>query len=169
MRLLLIILFFCSSLSADSGILDIKWPKPNAKQQKPSTPYPDVLTKGIKDVKLPVYIPNSYAYNKSMIIVADENFYTISFFFKGATIMVSGDKTYQESVSNNPEFKAMLKATPPVSFEQEEGIMTAEFNRHGVNYSMDIECEKPKTDERCTEKTLIQDLYNRLIMVGGKA
>ena len=83
--------------------------------------------------------------------------------------MVSGDKTYQESVSNNPEFKAMLKATPPVSFEQEEGIMTAEFNRHGANYSMAIECDKPKTDERCTEKTLIQDLYNRLIMVGGKA
>jgi hypothetical protein len=168
MRLLLIVPFLFSLLSADSGILDIKWPKPNVKHQKPSTPYPSVLTEGIKNVKLPVYIPNSYAYDKNMIVVSDKNFYTISFLFKGATIMISGDKTFQESVSNNPEFKAILKATPPVTFEQEEGIMTAEFNRHGVNYSMAIECDNPKTDERCKETKLIKDLYNRLIMVGGR-
>ena len=169
MRLLLIILFALSSLNADSGILDIKWPKPNAKHQKPSMPYPEVLTKGIKEVKLPVYIPNSYAYDKTMVVVSDNNFYTISFTFNGASVAVSGDKTYQESVSNNPEFKAMLKATPPVTFEQEEGIMTAEFNRHGVNYSIIIECDKPDTDKRCTDTKLIKDLYSRLIMVGGKA
>ena len=168
MRLLLIVPFLFSLLHADSGILDIKWPKPNVKHQKPSTPYPKVLTEGIKDVKLPVYIPNSYAYDKNMIVVADKNFYTISFLFKGATVMISGDKTYQESVSNNQEFKTILKTTPPITFEQEEGIMTAEFNRHGVNYSMAIECDKPQTDERCTETKLIKDLYNRLIMVGGR-
>ncbi len=168
MRRLLIIPFLFSLLNADSGILDIKWPKPNLKHQKPSTPYPEVLTEGIKDVKLPVYIPNSYAYDKNMIVVADKNFYTISFLFKDATVMISGDRTYQESVSNKQEFKAILKATPPVTFEQEEGIMTAEFNRHGVNYSMAIECDKPQTDERCTDTKLIKDLYNRLIMVGGR-
>ena len=168
MRRLLIIPFLFSLLNADSGILDIKWPKPNVKQQKPSTPYPNVLIEGIKDVKLPVYIPNSYAYNKSMIVVADKNFYTISFPFKGATVTVSGDRTYQESVSNKQEFKAILKATPPVTFEQEEGIMTAEFNRYGVNYSMEIECDKPQTDERCTDTKLIKELYNSLIMVGGR-
>jgi len=168
MRLLLIVPFLFSLLNADSGILDIKWPKPNTKQQKPSIPYPKVLIEGIKDVKLPVYIPNSYAYDKNMVVVADNNFYTISFLFKGATIMISGDKTFQESVSNNPKFKAMLKATPPVTFEQEEGIMTAEFNRHGVNYSMAIECDNPNIDERCKETKLIKELYNRLIMVGGR-
>ncbi len=168
MRRLLIIPFLFSLLNADSGILDIKWPKPNLKHQKPSTPYPKVLTKGIKDVKLPVYIPNSYAYIKNMIVVADKNFYTISFPFKGATVTISGDRTYQESVSNKQEFNAILKATPPVSFEQEEGIMTAEFNRNGVNYSMEIECDKPQTDERCTDTKLIKELYNHLIMVGGR-
>jgi hypothetical protein len=169
MRLLLILSFLFSLLNADSGILDIKWPKPNIKQQKPSIPYPKVLTEGIKDVRLPVYIPNAYAYDKNMIVVADENFYTITFLFKGATVMISGDRTYQESVSNNPAFKAMLKATPPVTFDQKEGVMTSEFNRHGVNYSIEIECDKPLTDKRCTDTTLIKSLYNRLIMVGGKA
>lgn len=168
MRLLFITLFALSALSAESGILNIKWPKPNAKHQKPSIPYPKVLTNGIKEVRLPVYIPNSYAYEKNMLVVAGSNFYTITFPFKGASVTVSGDKTYQESVSNNRNFKAMLKASPPVSFEQEEGMMTAEFNRHGVNYSITIECEKPNSDKRCTNTKRIKELYHRLIMVGGR-
>ncbi len=167
MRRLLILPLLFGILSADSGILDIKWPKPNAKHLKPSTPYPKVLTEGIKDVRLPVYIPNSYAYIKNMVVIADKNFYTISFPFKGATVTISGDRTYQESVSNKQEFKAILKAIPPVTFQQEEGIMTAEFNRHGVNYSMEIECDKPQRDKRCTDTKLIKELYSRLIMVGG--
>jgi len=169
MRLLFIVSFLFSLLHADSGILDIKWPKTNAQQQKPSTPYPQVLTEGIKNVRLPVYIPSLYAYDKNMVVISDENFYTISFSFKGANILISGDRTYQESISNNPKFKAIMKATPPVKFEQEEGIMTAEFNRHGVNYNIEIECEDPNNDKRCTEENLIRELYNRLILVGGRA
>ena len=169
MRLLLITLFFSALLSAQSGLLDIQWPKPNAKHQKPSIPYPAVLTNGIKEVKLPVYLPSSYVYDNHMVVVADNNFYTVSFLLQGADVMISGDRTYQESVSaSNPEFKAIMKASPPVEFMQAEGIMSAEFNRHGVNYSFTVECEKPKTDKRCTEETFIKKLYSQLIMVGGR-
>lgn len=169
MRLLLITIFLFSSLHAKSGILDIQWPKPNPKHQKPSVPYPDVLTKNISNTKLPVYIPSSYAYDENMTVITDENFYTISFLLKGATVAITGDRTYQESVpANNAEFKAIMKASPPVEFIRAEGMMMAEFNRHGVNYSMTIECDKPNKDERCTETTLIKELYTRLIMVGGR-
>jgi hypothetical protein len=169
MRLLFVILFFISSLCADSGILDIQWPKPNAQHQKPSTPYPAVLTQGIKEVKLPVYIPNTFAYDEKMTVVADENFYTISFSLQGASVAISGDKTYQESISSpNPEFKKIMKSSPPVAITQAEGIMSAEFNRHGVNYAIEIECDSPKKDTRCTQPTLINELYSRLIMVGGR-
>ena len=169
MRLPFVTLFLCSALSADSGILDITWPKPNAQHQKPTTPYPTVLTQGIQEVRLPVYVPNAYAYSNNMDVVAEDDFYTISFPLQGATVIVSGDKTYQESISSsNSEFTQMMKASPPVSITQAEGIMTAEFNRHGVNYSIEIECDKPKKDARCTQPTLINELYSRLIMVGGR-
>jgi hypothetical protein len=168
MRLLLITLFIISSLNSDSGILDIKWPKPNAKHQKPSTPYPDVLTKGIKDTKLPVYLPSSYAYDKKMIVVADNNFYTISFLLQGATFMVEGDKTFQQSVStSNQKFHKVMKASP-IEFIQEEGIMSTDFNRHGINYTLSVECENPEKDKRCKEENFLQNLYNRLIIVGGR-
>jgi len=169
MRLLLTTLLLLSSLNAESGILDIKWPKPNPQQQKPSIPYPSVLTEGIKNTKLPVYIPSSLAYDKKMVVVANKNFYSISFLFQGATLMVSGDKTFQESIpSSNSDFQKMMKASPTVEFMEEEGMRSANFNRHGVNYELIIECEKPKTDTRCTEEQYIRKLYSRLIMVGGR-
>lgn len=169
MRLVLITLFLFSWLQAESGILDIQWPKPNPKHQKPAIPYPDILTKNIENTKLPVYIPSSYAYDENMSVIGTENFYTITFPLDKAKVMITGDKTYQESVpASNPEFKAMMKATPPVEFIRAEGLMMAEFNRHGVNYVMTIECDKPDSDERCTQTSLISNLYTRLIMVGGR-
>ena len=170
MRLFLTTIFSFALLHANNGILDIKWPTPNTKHLKPTLPYPSVLTEGINKTKLPVYIPSPYAHDKTMIVVADKNFYTISFILKGATIIMSGDKTFQESVkSTNLEFKALMKATPAVEFIHAEGIMTAEFNRHGANYALSIECDKPKKDSRCKEEGLIRELYNRLIIVGGQA
>jgi len=169
MRLLLTTLLLLSSLNAESGILDIKWPKPNPQHQKPSTPYPSVLTEGIKKTKLPVYIPNSFAYDKKMVVVANKDFYTISFLLQGATFMVSGDRTFQKSVTtSNSGFQKMMKASSNVEFMEEEGMRSANFNRHGVNYELLIECEQPKTDTRCKEDTFIRKLYSRLIMVGGR-
>jgi len=169
MRLLLTTLLLLSSLNADSGILDIKWPKPNPQQQKPSTPYPTILIQGIKSTKLPIYIPSSLAYDKKMVVVADKNFYTISFLLQGATVMVSGDRTFQESFStSNHDFQKIMKPSPTVEFMEEEGMRTANFNRHGVNYELSIECDKAKEDERCKEEDFLRQLYTKLIMVGGR-
>ena len=169
MRLLLLTVFLFSSLYGESGILEITWPKPNAKHQKPSIPYPSVLTKGIKNTKLPVYLPTSYVYDKNMAVVSEKDFYTISFILKDATLMVSGDRTYQESVSkDDPKFQALAKTSSKIEFIQEEGMMSADFNRHGVNYSLLVECDDPETDKRCTQEGFLKDIYTRLIMVGGQ-
>jgi hypothetical protein len=158
-----------SALYAESGVLDIQWPKPNTKTLKPAIPYPDALKKGIKNTKLPVYIPSAYAYDKQMIVVAEENFYTINFILDGAILVITGDKTYQESVPvDNAEFKAIMKASPAVEFILAEGIMSANFNRHGVNYSLSVMCDNPEEDARCTQNDFLKKIYNSLIMVGGR-
>jgi len=168
MRILLISIFLFSFSHAQSGLLDVVWPKPNLKQQKPSIPYPSVLTQGIKNTALPIYIPSNYAYDKKMIVVAEQNFYAISFLLDGAIINISGDKTYQETISSeNPEFSAITKNTAPVEYNKAEGIVTANFNKHNVNYILSIECDDPESDQRCTI-SMVSTLYSKLIMVGGK-
>jgi hypothetical protein len=169
MRLLLLSIFLFSSLFAKSGILEVKWSEANTKYQKPSIPYPTVLTKGIAHTQLPVYLPSTYLYDKNMAVVSNRNFYTISFILDGATLMIAGDKTYQESVSpNDPKFQALIDNASTIEFMQEEGMMNSDFNRHGVNYSLLVECDAPKTDKRCLEENFLRNIYTRLILVGGE-
>lgn len=169
MRLLSIFLLLFSFLTAQSGVLDIKWPSPNMQHQKPSNPYPATLTNGIKNTNLPVYLPSTYAYNPSIEVVADRNFYTISILLTDATVMISGDRTFQEDIpTSNNEFQKIIKDTT-VDFIQEEGIMSTLFNRHGANYELSVECNQPKEDKRCTEEHFLKNLYHKLIIIGGQA
>ncbi len=151
------------------GVLDVDWSSvEKSAQQKSSKAYPKVLLEGIKEVRLPVYLSTSFIENKSMVVVADKGFYSISFSLNGATLLFEGDRTYQESVSpQNPEFQKMVQKAAALEISESEGIMVAEFKRHGANYAISIECENPKTDKRCTQEEFIRNLYGRLKMVGG--
>lgn len=169
MRLIFSTLLLCTLLNAAGGILDIDWSSTDQSQQKVTAPYPKILREGIKEVKLPVYLSSAYAYNENMTVVADQYFYSISFDLKGASILFEGDRTFQESVSpTNPEFKKIMQKTKPVEFSKSEEMMVAEYQRHGANYTISVECDKPTTDKRCTQEGFIRGLYNSLVMVGGK-
>jgi len=165
---LIFLLFMTYTFLEAGGILEIDWSKAKKSQQKATIPYPKVLVEGIKEVRLPVYLSSSYAYDKNMVVVADRDFYSISFLLNGATVLFEGDKTYQESVSpSNSEFQKITQQSKVVEFSLSEEIMTAEFNRHGANYAISVECDKPKTDKRCTQENFIRSLYSSIILVGG--
>lgn len=169
MRLLFLQFICYTLLSAGGGVLDITWPEVDKAHQKASTPYPKVLVEGIKEVRLPVYLSSSYVYDEKMVVVSDAYFYSISFDLDGATLLFEGDRTFQESVSpNNTEFQKIMQKSKPVEFSRSEEVVVAEFNRHGANYTISVECAKPKTDKRCTEENFIRNLYANIVMVGGK-
>ena len=160
--------FFISELKASGGVLEVNWPKAKSQHEKIKRAYPTVLKKATNSITLPIYIPRFYVYDKTMSIVSDKNFYTITIFLKGATLMVSGDRTYQQKVTSaNKQFQKMMKASP-ITFTQAEGMMTTDFNRHGVNYALVLECDSPKSDKRCTQETFLKQIFNGLIIVGGK-
>jgi len=168
MRLLFSILLTSAFLNAEGGVLDVDWSGVTKGQQK-LTSYPLVLTKGIANVHLPVYVANSVAHNNNLVVVADKNFYSISLDIRGASLLFEGDKTYQESVDkSNPKFKNLLNHISAVEYVASEGMMLAEFSKHGINYAITVECEEPKTDKRCSEQGFVESLYNEIIMVGGR-
>lgn len=168
MRLVFLLFLSYAFLNA-GGVLDIKWPVANPAHQKPSNPYPNVLVEGTKNVKLPVYLSGSYAYNKKMSVVSSKDFYSISFNLNGVAVLFEGDRTYQSSVSSsNAEFQKMVQKSTMVEFSKSEEIMMAEFNRHGANYAISVECDDPQNDKRCTEENFVRALYKSIIMVGGQ-
>jgi hypothetical protein len=163
MRLLFLVFLSYAFLNA-GGVLDIKWPVANKSHQKPSNPYPEVLVNGTKNVRLPVYLSSSYAYDKKMSVVSDKDFYSISLDLNGVSVLFEGDRTYQSSVAkSNVEFQKIVQKSESVEFSTSEEIMMATFNRHGANYAISVECDKPKTDKRCTKKDFVRELYQRIV------
>jgi hypothetical protein len=167
MRSVLTLLIAFGLLHAE-GVLEVEWPKPNKQRQKSMKAYPKALKNKIKDVKLPVYLPRYYIYKKEMLIVSDKLFYTATIPLQGATLMITGDRTYQQKVkSDNKQLKANLKAVD-TKFVHTEGMMSTSFNRHGINYSLVLECDSPNKDKRCREDKFLKKIYNGLIVVGGR-
>ncbi|SFV64272.1 hypothetical protein MNB_SV-12-817 [hydrothermal vent metagenome] len=167
MRFILIVLIAFSLVDA-GGVLKVEWPKTTTQQEKSMKPYPKVLKDGIKEVTLPVYLPRYYIYKKNISIVSDKNFYAITIFLKGASLMITGDRTYQQKVKlGGKQLKTKMKAVD-TKFVRAEGIISIDFNRHGVNYSLALECDSPSRDKRCIEDSFLKRVYRGLVIVGGK-
>ncbi|HHD82421.1 MAG TPA: hypothetical protein ENK82_04905 [Campylobacterales bacterium] len=169
MRTLLLMMITYSFVWAGGGVLEIVWPKQSQTQQKSKANYPKVLKEGIKEVRLPVYLSSQYIYDKSMVVVANEDFYSISFTLEGASVLFEGDRTYQEAVTpDNPEFQKIAQKLKAVEYSKSEEMMIAQYSRHGANYTISVECDNPQRDERCTQEKFIRKLYQSLVLVGGR-
>lgn len=170
---MLIIVFLGSNMTlarAESGVLTINWVELNQQQTQISarrSPYSSLLTEGIRNTTLPVYLPASHAYDKNMSVVADKNFYTITLFLDSASLIISGDKSYQQSMVQDAQAQAIQQATQTQRFIRAEGMMTSDFNRYGANYSLMLECDKPDEDQRCLQSDFLMQRYQELILVGG--
>jgi hypothetical protein len=165
MRSILTILTAFSLLQGE-GLLNVEWPKATQQQQKSMRAYPKALKEKIKNIKLPVYLPQYYIDKKDILIVSNKFFYTATIPLQGAVLMITGDRTYQQK-SSSRQLKRNLKSID-AKFIQAEGMMSTSFNRHGVNYSLVLECDHPNRDKRCREDNFLKKIYNRLILVGGR-
>jgi hypothetical protein len=155
-------------LSSEGGLLKVDWSKIVANQQKPQV-ISEKLKKRIAEVTLPVYMPKYYIYEKNIFIVTNPNFYTITITLDGAKVMILGDRTYQLKVSSKDKrFKSIQMKLSNEKFIQAEGISSMDFQRHGVNYSLAVECDNPESDFRCKDHSFLKKLYNRLVLIGGK-
>ncbi len=168
MRLKITIFFICLNfLYANGGLLKVDWSKIDTNQQKTRV-LPKVLKDGIKNVTLPVYMPRYYIYERNISIVSDANFYAITVELDRATLMISGDRTYQEKViSKSTKLKTKIESITD-KFIKAEGIISVDFHRNGVNYSLSLECDAPDIDPRCTDDRFLKKIYNGLVLIGGK-
>ena len=168
MRIILTLLILSFSLLfSDGGLLRVDWSKVSINQQKLKV-LPKILKSEIKDVTLPVYLPSYYIYEKNMSIVANPNFYAITIFLDKAILMVSGDRTYQRKIiSKDKNLNFKIKSLTN-KFIHAEGMVSIDFQRNGVNYSLSLECDKPNSDLRCKENLFLNKIYKRLILIGGK-
>ncbi len=163
--------FAVSIVSAEPKLLAIDWPVVQkakgdmAAFSAKNRPYPSGLVNKANAVHLPVYIPSAYAYQETLQMVAEDDFYTVTISLSEATVFIAGDRTYQQDVDVATNVSMLTKE---VSFIRAEGMVSVDFNRHGANYTLSIECDKPDDDQRCTKTDFLQRVYADLVIVGGK-
>jgi len=168
--ILLVIPFLLQAMErveVENGLLQVDLSDPTIQHYKHKRSAPTALQKRLKGVTLPVYLPKRYANSKNIIIVADKNFYNITVPLSKASLMISGDRTFQQKIVSGGENMEKTMKLLDSKFIISEGIMGVDFSRHGVNYSLSVECENPYKDKRCTRKSFLKGLYNELILVGG--
>jgi len=163
----ILVFILLSLLRAEGGLLEVQWPKQNSKIQK-SLKIPKQIKKSINSITLPVLLPKYYLNREDIQIVNTPNFYTATIPLKGARVMILGDRTYQRKIKTKD--KNLLKRVKSLSnrFNIDEGIVAIYFTRYGVNYSLSIECNNPKSDSRCKSKDFLEKVYNSLVVVGGR-
>lgn len=161
---------FIGVATADPKLLVVDWPF--ATKQGGMTvlsarnePYPQGLVDKADKVHLPVYMPSGYVYQINIQMVGEGDFYTVTIPLSQATVFMAGDRTYQQ---NSNDAGSVNEGINDVSFIRAEGMVNADFNRHGVNYTLSIECDQPDDDSRCTQTDFLQQVYADLVMIGGQ-
>jgi hypothetical protein len=125
--------------------------------------------KKLSKVKLPVYLPATIPGSLGIDVVTDTGFYDVTVHLKGATLFVSGDRFYQQ-VESSPDaiLRKRAKSEANPEFIRAEGLIETDFHRHGVNYSLSIECEQPEEDSRCKSPVFLKQVYRGLKLSGGQ-
>jgi len=164
----ILLIGFSLPLGAEGGVLRVEWPQPSAIQHKPHAPYAKVIQEAQGIVELPIYLPARYLEDKTLFMVEDANFYTATLRLDKAVLSIEGDRTFQEEIT---DATAKLKARitdPTLRFSHDQGIVSTDFRRHNVTYTLELECEDPLYDQRCLADDFLTDVYNDLIFIGGR-
>ncbi|HHL19429.1 MAG TPA: hypothetical protein ENJ33_06815 [Thiothrix sp.] len=164
-------LFVISIVSAEPKVLVIDWPVTQKLKSSMtvlsarSMPYPSGLIDKANAVHLPVYLPSAYAYQETLQMVGEGDFYTVTVPLSAATVFITGDRTYQQDSNAVTSVSTLAKE---LSFIRAEGMVSVDFNRHGANYTLSIECDQPDDDQRCTQTRFLQQVYADLVLIGGQ-
>jgi len=168
MNLIFTLLLVLSSQLFAQGLLAVDWSGVEKIAPRQHKSYPPLLQKSLKEITLPLYLPRRYLGDQRLFVVSDPNFYTATVLLDGAVLSITGDRTYQAKVRNADPLLKRAVAQQTITFDQAEGIMMPNFNRHNVNYSLSIECDDPQGDVRCTQEDFLRTIYSELTPIGGR-
>jgi len=176
MKHILVKLLLLSTLVNASGVLNVDWSgvksletsNSNKRRSLGVSTVPKELKEKISNIEMPVYFPKDKMKSKNISIVTDTNFYAVTIKLDKAYLMLSGDKTYQAEITTSQADMKKAIESYDGKFIVSEGSVNIDFRRHGVNYMLTVECDKPQTDKRCKNASFLKKEYKKLVVIGGK-
>jgi hypothetical protein len=117
---------------------------------------------------LPVLLPRDASLLTGAVVTRGPTWYAASLHPAGHHITINGRKlaVHQPALANDvPEDERRQPGETTLS--RTHGIVSVAFDAFGASYTLDVECEAPTSDERCTQDDYALSLVRDLGVAGG--
>ncbi|MEZ4468106.1 MAG: hypothetical protein R3F60_21480 [bacterium] len=129
---------------------------------------PEKLRPAVDAIALPVLLPRDAALLAGARVVAGPGWYAASMDAGGAQVTLHAFGRAHLRPDLLAEQKAAGFGTGAPRISRTEGIVSLAFERFGVAYTLDVECQAPLTDPRCTDGLFIMGVLDDLAVLGGR-
>jgi hypothetical protein len=122
----------------------------------------------IAGVTLPVLLPRDAALLAGAVITRGPTWYAASLHPSGHHVSIHGTKLevhHPALVDSIPEERRPRPGQTTLS--RTHGIVSVAFQAFGASYTLDVECDAPESDVRCTEDAYALALVEGLGVAGG--
>jgi hypothetical protein len=105
---------------------------------------------------------------RSAVITTGERWYAASYHRDEHGISIHATDVVHENVAGAapPPARDRVRGVPAL-VQVNEGIQSVAWEEHGVHYVVEVECERPFEDVRCTSDAYVRSLAESLVAVRG--
>ncbi len=143
----------------------IDWEAAKLHPHLASVSLPVRLHSVLKVSPVPALVPQASPLLSVGTATRGPSWYALSMRLDGHTVFVSGNRTevFVPGVSDT--------RTAPLDFDarvsRSRGVVSATFLAFGVAYVLEVTCDRPFDDVRCTEDDYVRSLLADLVVAGG--
>lgn len=106
---------------------------------------------------------------RGMLVFPRDNFYSATYHFDGLMYEISGSRIVAAEIDDPVALRRLRaqRGDDGLAIGQTESGQSAEFERYGAAYAVEIHCIDPEADARCRDPETIRDVVRRLVIAGG--
>lgn len=123
----------------------------------------------LADAPVPLLLPTEGELASTATVTAGPHWAAASMRGDDHTVYVQGARTWFEVPSIELDARGDELARREVLISRTHGIVTLTFERFGVGYHIDVECERPLENELCTKDDYVERLHASLAVALGGA
>jgi len=148
--------------------MEIDWSDVASHARADTAPLSEEARAAVEAATLPVLLPRDAALLAGAVITGGPTWYAASLHPSGHHITINGRRVAVHQPALAADIPEDRRRQPgETSLSRAHGIVTVAFDAFGVSYSLEVECEAPTTDERCTGDEYGPSLVRGLGVAGG--
>jgi hypothetical protein len=146
-------------------MMEVSWADATRHRRVDATPLPAQERAKLASISLPVLLPADASLLGRAVLSHGSGWYAASLHGDRHHIALHGTHL----AVHHPELRAELEGVelPPVRIARTHGIVTASFEAFGASYAVDVECDAPMSDPRCTDDEYVRTVVDGLGVAGG--